>query len=427
MKRVLEKKGVLTMKRDYSKKEMKHILKKEMELSNVVNQKIEDAFEQIKPNYQRSKENDKIIPYRKKIHWKTSVVAIGVLILVCAGVTGVAYSIENWHPIMMWLFQANEQTQEKMDQIGLSDKPEANIASFDNINVEMVQSIADNRFLYLLLKVTATDETTFPFEEMDLSGIPEEKRKTRDVIYEVSPSIAEATMVLNESGETIFIDVPKIYPAEDEHSFYCELLGRQSDEITNINEQMVTLALKDIFPEGDKVGNWESQVSQQACMEAGGSIHRDDIDWEAWSKKIPKPEENKREGEWKLTWKMKATDKQIHIKNKELPQYGTVMTDISISPISLLMEYDWSIFEKYGVTEYQYFGEPFLPTHFKMKDGTIIESGFNLGGGFSGYEDEALTKYHLFGRLDTVIDVDNIQSVILTYIEDQSQVEIPVE
>ena len=47
---------------------MKRILKKEIELSNIVNQKIDDAFEQIKPHYQRSRENDGIIPYRRKIY-----------------------------------------------------------------------------------------------------------------------------------------------------------------------------------------------------------------------------------------------------------------------------------------------------------------------------------------------------------------------
>ena len=99
------------MKKNYSQKEMKRILKKEIGLSNIVNQKIDDAFEQIKPNYQRSRENDGIIPYRKKIHWKTSVVAIGVLILVCAGVTGVAYSIGKCHPIMTWLLGEDEQIQ----------------------------------------------------------------------------------------------------------------------------------------------------------------------------------------------------------------------------------------------------------------------------------------------------------------------------
>ena len=410
------------MKKNYSQKEMKRILKKEIGLSNIVNQKIDDAFEQIKPNYQRSRENDGIIPYRKKIHWKTSVVAIGVLILVCAGVTGVAYSIGNWHPIMTWLFGADEQIQEKMDQIGLSDKPEANIASLDNINVEMVQSIADNRFLYLLLKVTATDGTVFPFKEAD---IPEEAKETMGIVYEISPSIGDATMVVDEGEEEIFITVPKIYPAEDEHSFYCELLSQ--GQAMNINGQMVTLTLKDIFPEGDKVRKWENQISKQACLEAGGSINKDDIDWEEWSKKIPKPEEIKREGEWKLTWEMKATNKQIYIKDKELPQYGTVIRNIAISPISLMMEYDWSIFERYGVTEYQYFGEPFLPTHFRMKDGTIVESGFGLGGSVSGYKDEAMTEYEIIGGMDEIIDVDNIQSVILTYTRDQSQVEIPVE
>ena len=103
------------------------------------------------------------------------------------------------------------------------------------------------------------------------------------------------------------------------------------------------------------------------------------------------------------------------------------MRKIETSPISLVMEYDWSLFERYVVTEYQYFEEPFLPTHFRMKDGTIVESGFSLGGSVSGYKDEAMTKYEIIGRMDEIVDVDNIQSVILTYTRDQSQVEIPVE
>ena len=414
------------MKKNYSRKEMKRILKKEIELSNIVNQKIDDAFEQIKPDYQRSRENDGIIPYRRKIYWKTSVVAIGVLILVCAGITGVAYSIGNWHPIMTWLFGADEQMQEKMDQIGLSDKPEANIASFDNINVEMVQSIADSRFFYLLLKVTATDGTVFPFKEAD---IPKEAKEIMGIVYETSPSIGDATMVVGEGREEISTNIPKIYPAEDEHSFYCEFLGRYYEDKADINEQTVSFTLKNIFPEGDKVRKWENQIMKQAGLEALGESEgyfRDDIDWEEWSKKIPKPEEIKREGEWKLTWEMKTTDKKICIKDWELPQYGTVMRNIEISPISLLMEYDWSLFERYGVTEYQYFETPFLPTHFRMKDGTIIESGFIIAEG-PGYKDEEMTKADMLVRLEKIIDVDNIQSVILTYTRDQSQVEIPVE
>ena len=90
------------------------------------------------------------------------------------------------------------------------------------------------------------------------------------------------------------------------------------------------------------------------------------------------------------------------------------------------MEYDWSLFERYGVTEYQYFETPFIPTHFRMKDGTIIESGFIIAEG-PGYKDEEMTKADMLVRLEKVIDVDNIQSVILTYTRDQSQVEIPVE
>ena len=93
--------------------------------------------------------------------------------------------------------------QEKMDQIGLSDKPEANIASFDNINVEMVQSIADSRFFYLLLKVTATDGTVFPFKEAD---IPKEAKEIMGIVLKLR-RVLEMQLWLWVKGEKKFLPI----------------------------------------------------------------------------------------------------------------------------------------------------------------------------------------------------------------------------
>ena len=126
------------------------------------------------------------------------------------------------------------------------------------------------------------------------------------------------------------------------------------------------------------------------------------------------------EGNWTFDWTLAGADTtEVYEPDFMLEDTGAKVKKIEVSPISIMVEYDFPRQE----TEEEYmdengkvgmitmFGEPPFATGVKLKDGTVIKYIYTGPGG-GGYEDENSDTYSFLLASDRVIDVDEIESIL---------------
>ena len=126
------------------------------------------------------------------------------------------------------------------------------------------------------------------------------------------------------------------------------------------------------------------------------------------------------EGNWTFDWTLAGADTtEVYEPDFMLEDTGAKVKKIEVSPISIMVEYDFPRQE----TEEEYmdengkvgmvtmFGEPPFAKGVKLKDGTVIKYLYSGPGG-GGYEDENSDTYSFLLASDRVIDVDEIESIL---------------
>lgn len=359
------------MHKNYTKKDIKRIMKQDMEVPKIVTHQVQQAFQQINQNYQQDKVEEKVISYRRKASFKMRVVLVAAAVMLFGTVTATGAALLKWNPMVAEKFEADEMQQDLLTAKGMAE--EQSISTENNgVTIEVEQTLADDRYMYALFKITAPeemklDQDTF-FDEFNLTSNGQEV-----------PADHSSGVVENEDGmDNVTYWEVWIQQTEADH-----LKG------SDITANFVNMSLL----KADKIGT-EALV----------------------------------DGVWDLTWQVPDTDvRENFAVNHEFSQYGVTVKNISITPLSMEITYDWprnviseqAITDDGSMTEIQYFEEPLAARSFRLKDGTTVDIPRGSMQS-SGYADEAGTEYADSIAFSKVVNIDQIESVLFG--EDGSEV-----
>lgn len=358
----------------HTEKEIKRMLRQEVEIPELVADRIEETLNTIrrdafsgwdeKPDRKGGK---KINPAkrktgrRKKRHIGAATAAAAVII--CTSITAVAAVIVNWNSIVVEEFGIDIELQDELVEQGVA--PAVNASVTDNgVTVSTEQALMDSRYIYLLLKVEAPEDIVLSdsifFEEFELTLDGQEPN------FSYGAGVTDDNPTDNISYWHIWVN-----NVDSKSDFHDKILGIHLENLT--------------------------QDAQKA--DAGTKL----ID-----------------GQWNLDWNMVYDDAEtVFDVNKELPELNMTVKSIALSPISIEVRYDWGREEVLvdatdengkAIISYDY-AEPPEAVGFRMKDGSRQEIDIS-GPGCVGYMDENSTEYRWSYGMKRVVAVDEVEAVI---------------
>ena len=388
--------------------DIKNIFPEEIELSEIVVNKTNQAFEMIKKedaDYMK-KTN---IKGRKSL--KTQAAAIvGVCILAASSISAAAAIHHYWGRGMNGNLQASDTQQHLLTDIGIakvySEEPDSpSLAVTDNgITVVPDTVIVDDRFAYMSFHISGYsvadgEEPGFYMVDIYQGDDPEDD----GAWVNMYGGTMYDGIIPDENGHPVYEDGSPLEFNEDGDiiSYYTDSNGDMEYIIqAGIVDPNDSLLGKTIHVELKDLGTY-SYVTD--------SGHRK-VEFIT-----------KAEGNWNFEIILPSVSSAKDIKvGQEIEGTGFVMESISISPVS--MEVNYSVVEIPEIRDDDN-GIPRVKG-VVLKDGTRLP--YLADGGRSGYTDSTRTNAYFMAGYDRVIDVDEVAALIVLTSYENEKVEIPI-
>ena len=378
----------------------KNIFPEEIELSEIVLNKTNQAFEMIKKEgtgYMK-KTN---IKGRKTL--KTQAAAIvGVCILAASSISAVAAIRHYWGRGMNGNLQASDTQQQVLTDIGIAkvyseepDSPSLAVTD-DGITVAPDTVIVDDRFVYMSFRISGysvADGEEPGFDMVDIyQGDDPEDDSSRVNMY---GGMMYDGIIPDENGKPVYEDGSPLEYYED---------GSIISHYIDSNGDMEYIIQASIVDPTDSLLGKTIHVNFKDL----GTLSRAAFILGA-------------EGKWNFEIILPdvSSAKDIEV-GQRVEGTGFVMENINISPVSMKVNY--SVIEIPEIRDDDN-GIPRVQG-VVLKDGTRLP--YLTDGGRSGYTDSTRTNaYHMAGY-DRVIDVDEIAALIVLTSYGNGKVEIPI-
>ena len=378
----------------------KNIFPEEIELSEIVLNKTNHAFEMIKQEDSGYMKKTNI-KGRKKMKTQAAAIA-GVCILAVSSISAVAAIRHYWGRGMNGNLQASDTKQRELTENGIAkvyrEDPEyPSLAVTDHgITVAPETVIVDDRFAYMSFRISGysvADGAEPGFDMVD--------------VYQGDDPEDDGSWI-NMYGGTMY---DGIIPDENGHPVYEDGSPLEFNEDGSIISYYT-----------DSNGDME-YIIQAGIVDLndsllGKTIHVNFKNLGVFSKGKFTPAV---EGSWNFEMVLPAVSSARDIEvGQRVEGTGFVMDSISISPVS--MEVHYSVIKVPEISE----DEPGIPEvkGVVLKDGTRIP--YLTEGGRIGYTDSTRTSaYHMAGY-DRVIDVDEVAALIVLTAYDNDKVEVPI-
>lgn len=378
----------------------RNLFSEEIELSEIVLKKTNQAFEMIKQEdtgYMK-KSN---IGGRKFLKGRAAVIA-GVCILAASSISAAAAIHHYWGRGMTGNLQASDTKQQELTENGIAtvyreDPDYPSLAVTNNgITVAPDTVIVDDRFAYMSFRISGysvadREEPGFDMVDVYQGDDPEDDGSWVNMyggrMYD--------GIIPDENGHPVYEDGSPLKHYEDGSiiSYYTDSSGDM--------EYIIQAGIVDL---NDSL--------------LGKTIHVNFKDLGFFSKGKFTPAV---EGNWNFRMILPdvSSAKDIEVGQK-VEGTGFMMESISISPVSMKVTY--SVIEVPEISEDEN-GIP-LVQGVVLKDGTRIP--YLTDGGRTGYTDSTRSKaYHMAGY-DRVIDVDEVAALIVLTSYENEKVEIPI-
>ncbi|MCL1823070.1 MAG: DUF4179 domain-containing protein [Oscillospiraceae bacterium] len=330
----------------------------------------------------------------KIMKFKTLIAAVVAVVMLGAISVGAYTLINGWNPKMAEIFDADEQTQEKLTNNGMSKV--VNLSDTNNgVTLDVVQTVADANMAYILLRFSSENERLLEFEGfndhysisdrfhiegyMDSLTPKEKYNGERDFsnvfVSSMSSGIVEDSMetVIDENGKTVY-------------QFYYGITI-MNDNQQDYNNRVATVKFKDIGAYEGKLEGYYNVI----------------------------------EGEWEVSWLFEYQDyTKTYELNKSIDVNGVevIVKSVEISPLALNIVIDGdsaralhqNALEVYPHLETQDFADinnilnyiNFLPVY---KNGEVFDDVSSMGS-MGGMEEYAAKK--IFNR---ILDIDNVTGI----------------
>lgn len=377
----------------------KTILSEEIELSEIVLKKTNQAFEMIKQEDIVSMK--KTHKRRKKMFKTQAAAAAGVCILAVSGISAAAAVHHYWGRGMNGNIQASDEQQQALTEKNIAkvyreepDSPSLAV-TINGVTIEPDTVIADERFVYMAFRISgySVEDRTEPGFDM-VNVYQGDHPEDESAWVNMSGTMYDG-IVLDENGASVYEDGTSVESYED---------GSVISHYTDDNGNMEYIIQASAADKNDSL--------------LGKTLHVAFKDLGTFSKATFIPAV---EGVWNFELNLSDVSSTRNIKvGKKVEGTGFTMEDISISPISIQVNY--SVSE--APTEHEDdLGIPEVKG-VVLKDGTRISYLANPGR--VGYTDNNKSNAYQIAGFARVVDVDEIAALIVLTSHENEKVEIPL-
>lgn len=377
----------------------KTILSEEIELSEIVLKKTNQAFEMIKQEDIVSMK--KTHKRRKKMFKTQAAAAAGVCILAVSGISAAAAVHHYWGRGMNGNIQASDEQQQALTEKNIAkvyreepDSPSLAV-TINGVTIEPDTVIADERFVYMAFRISGYSVADRTEPGFDMVNVYQGDHPEDESAWVNMSGTMYDGIVLDENGASVYEDGTSVESYED---------GSIISHYTDDNGNMEYIIQASAADKNDSL--------------LGKTLHVAFKDLGTFSKAAFIPAV---EGVWNFELNLSDVSSTRNIKvGKKVEGTGFTMEDISISPISIQVNY--SVSE--APTEHEDdLGIPEVKG-VVLKDGTRISYLANPGR--LGYTDNNKSNAYQIAGFARVVDVDEIAALIVLKSHENEKVEIPL-
>ena len=378
-----------------------YTLQQNIEIPDIVTEKANMAFEQIRKDAGSS--SDKIVTYQKPVKKsRKKYVAAALIATMTVGAVSAYAAYTNWSHGMKEELRISEEQQKNLEANGMAAFSDASVTDA-GVTVTAQQSITDNYYTYLSFKVEGysvekgvqpdfeTISVTADGQNVSWGGrfydgmIPGDDGMVVNADGSVLETEADGSMIENYVMDDGSLEYHMILKSHEKGFF----TGKQLHvELENLG----TVAKAQYFP--DIEGNWILD------MTLGGA----------------------------------DTAKYIET-NEKLGDTETIVTGVELSPVSMRITYDFPKTEP-RMEEFEdengeiqtiaWPAQPPFAFGIRLKDGTVMKY-ISAGGESTGYTSEEGQEYVVSFPLDRVIDPDQVEAVLFREYDEENGKQLTYE
>ena len=378
-----------------------YTLQQNIEIPDIVTEKANMAFEQIRKDAGSS--SDKIVTYQKPVKKsRKKYVAAALIATMTVGAVSAYAAYTNWSHGMKEELRISEEQQKNLEANGMAAFSDASVTDA-GVTVTAQQSITDNYYTYLSFKV---------------EGYSVEKG--------VQPDFE--TISVTADGQDVSWG------------------GRFYDGMISGDDGMVVNA-DGSAPETEADGSMiENYVMDDGSLEyhmilkshekgffTGKQLHveLENLGTVAKAQYFPDIE-----GSWILDMTLGGADTAKYIEtNEKLGDTETTVTGVELSPVSMRVTYDFPKTEP-RMEEFEdengeiqtiaWPAQPPFAFGIRLKDGTVMKY-ISAGSESTGYTSEEGQEYVVSFPLDRVIDPDQVEAVLFRECDEESDEHLTYE
>ena len=378
-----------------------YTLQQNIEIPDIVTEKANMAFEQIRKDAGSS--SDKIVTYQKSVKKSRKKYVVAALIAtMTVGAVSAYAAYTNWSHGMKEELRISEEQQKNLEANGMAAFSDASVTDA-GVTVTAQQSITDNYYTYLSFKV---------------EGYSVEKG--------VQPDFE--TISVTADGQDVSWG------------------GRFYDGMISGDDGMVVNA-DGTAPETEADGSMiENYVMDDGSLEyhmilkshekgffTGKQLHVEFENLGTVAKAQYYPDI---EGSWILDMSLGGADTAKYIEtNEKLGDTETIVTGVELSPVSMRVTYDFPKTEP-RMEEFEdengeiqtiaWPAQPPFAFGIRLKDGTVMKY-ISAGSESTGYTSEEGQEYVVSFPLDRVIDPDQVEAVLFREYNEESNEHLTYE
>ena len=383
--------------------DQKNIFPEEIELSEIVLNKTNQAFEMIQQ--EDTGHMKKLNSKSQKYFRKQAAVIAGVCILAASSISAAAAIHYYWGRGMNGNLQASDTKQRELTEKGIakvySEEPDSLSLAVTDHGITVVPDtvIVDDRFAYMSFRISGYSVADGEEPGFDMVDVYQGDNPGADDSWvNMYGGIMYDGVIPDENGKPVYEDGSPLEYYED---------GSIISHYTDSNGDMEYIIQAGIVDQNDSM--------------LGKTIHVNFSNLGIFPGLKKGKFITKVEGNWDFEMILPdvSSAKDIEV-GQEVEGTGFVMESISISPVSMKVNY--SVIEAPESRE----DENGIPRVMGvvLKDGTRIP--YLTEGGGTGYTDSSRTSaYHMAGY-DRVIDVDEVAALIVLTSYENDKVEIPI-
>ena len=364
----------------------KTILSEEIELSEIVLKKTNQAFEMIKQEDIVSMK--KTHKRRKKMFKTQAAAAAGVCILAVSGISAAAAVHHYWGRGMNGNIQASDEQQQVLTEKNIAkvyreepDSPSLAV-TINGVTIEPDTVIADERFVYMAFRISGYSVADRTEPGFDMVNVYQGDHPEDESAWVNMSGTMYDGIVLDENGASVYEDGTSVESYED---------GSVISHYTDDNGNMEYIIRASAVDKNDSF--------------LGKTMHVEFKNLGTFSKGAFIPAV---EGEWNFEINLSDVSSTQNIKvRKNVEGTGFTMEDMDISPISIQVNYSVS---EAPVEKEDDLGIPEVKG-VVLKDGTRIP--YLVNPGRVGYTDSSKSNAYQIAGFARVVDVDEIAALIV--------------